>query len=403
MAKKNLSLPRRNSESRILGYRLPRWHDTAKGSYVDYYVTDYKTGKLRRFKVHLEKYTSKVERSLHATLLINTLSQKLLTGWNPTAPAQQPEKEMSMSEALTMYRNDVTCKNRDTTKKNYLSRAKIFEDFLNMRTDQVVNVSEYSRALIVEFIDYVLHERETGARTVNNYIVWCQMLGEYFVDHGWLPTNPATGIQRMSVSEKKRQPLTNKMLHDLKDMLEKEDRWFLLACEFAYLTLIRPREMSFIKIGDISIKEQRIYVSGEISKNKRDSYVGLSEELIMMMLNLGVFKHSNDEYLFSEDFKPGRIRLHPDRFNKRWGKIRQLLGWGMEYQFYSLKDSGIRDLANAAGIVVARDQARHSDVSTTNRYLGASKEVHEATKGFRGAFRAGGKTLRRSADDDCYE
>ena len=54
------------------------------------------------------------------------------------------------------------------------------------------------------------------------------------------------------------------------------------------------------------------------------------------------------------------------------------------YQFYSLKDSGIRDLANAEGIVVARDQARHSDISVTNRYLKSPKVAHESTKHFVG-------------------
>ena len=55
------------------------------------------------------------------------------------------------------------------------------------------------------------------------------------------------------------------------------------------------------------------------------------------------------------------------------------------YQFYSLKDSGIRDLANEQGIVVAKDQARHSDISVTNKYLvGRDKQVNEATKHFKG-------------------
>ena len=49
--------------------------------------------------------------------------------------------------------------------------------------------------------------------------------------------------------------------------------------------------------------------------------------------------------------------------------MRKALKWDKCYQFYSLKDSGIRDLANAHGVVVARDQARHSDISTTNRYI----------------------------------
>ena len=67
--------------------------------------------------------------------------------------------------------------------------------------------------------------------------------------------------------------------------------------------------------------------------------------------------------------------------------MRETLGWSDEYQFYSLKDSGIRDLANEQGVVVARDQARHSDVSTTNRYIQEhNMQVHDETKQFKGAF-----------------
>ncbi|MDM8337199.1 integrase, partial [Mediterranea massiliensis] len=66
-------------------------------------------------------------------------------------------------------------------------------------------------------------------------------------------------------------------------------------------------------------------------------------------------------------------------------KVRAALHWPDTYMFYSLKDSGIRDLANSAGIVVARDQARHADISTTNKYLkGSSLTVHEETKHFKG-------------------
>ena len=63
--------------------------------------------------------------------------------------------------------------------------------------------------------------------------------------------------------------------------------------------------------------------------------------------------------------------------------MRKALKWDKCYQFYSLKDSGIRDLANAQGVVVARDQARHSDITTTNKYI-QKHGVQEVTLGFRG-------------------
>ena len=72
-------------------------------------------------------------------------------------------------------------------------------------------------------------------------------------------------------------------------------------------------------------------------------------------------------------------------YRNYFNKVREKLRFPDSYQFYSLKDSGIRDLANAKGIVIARDQARHADISTTNKYLkGSNMTVHEETKHFEG-------------------
>lgn len=74
-------------------------------------------------------------------------------------------------------------------------------------------------------------------------------------------------------------------------------------------------------------------------------------------------------------------------YRNYFNKVRTKLKFPDSYQFYSLKDTGIRDLANAEGIVIARDQARHADISTTNKYLkGADMTVHEETKHFEGNF-----------------
>ena len=82
---------------------------------------------------------------------------------------------------------------------------------------------------------------------------------------------------------------------------------------------------------------------------------------------------------------PGKAQKRADIFNRKWKNVREALGWPRCYQFYSLKDSGIRDLANAEGVVVARGQARHSDVAVTNKYI-QHHEAHECTKHFKGVL-----------------
>ena len=85
-----------------------------------------------------------------------------------------------------------------------------------------------------------------------------------------------------------------------------------------------------------------------------------------------------------DDLKPGPEMTYLNCFRYEWRKMRTAMRWPDSYQFYSLKDSGIRDLANAKGVVVARDQAGHSDVAVTNRYLKQGREVPDSVKNFDG-------------------
>lgn len=159
----------------------------------------------------------------------------------------------------------------------------------------------------------------------------------------------------------------------------------LLACRMEYYTFIRPQELTCIKIGDISVAEQSVFISSSDSKNKRDGKVGLNTEIIKLMIDLEVFSHPSDWYLFGDKMRCSPTKGSSEQFRRQWIKIRKALKFSDEYQFYSLKDSGIRDLANSAGIVVARDQARHTDISTTNKYLqGRDLPVHDETKTFKG-------------------
>ena len=122
-------------------------------------------------------------------------------------------------------------------------------------------------------------------------------------------------------------------------------------------------------------------------KNKRDGKVALNDIIIKEMLKLEIFKHPSNYYLFGKKMTPSTQKASSEVFRREWIKMRKELRWPENRQFYSLKDSGIRDLANSEGIVIARDQARHTDISTTNKYLtGRDLPVHDETKHFEGAL-----------------
>ena len=199
--------------------------------------------------------------------------------------------------------------------------------------------------------------------------------------------NPVERIKSLPEDKKFRTALSKVDLERLHDYLNETNRHFLLACQMEYYTFIRPDELSNIRLRDINITDQKVFVSSTISKNRRDGMVGLNDSIIRLMIELEIFNHDSDCYLFGRDFKPSAKKADSRIFREYFNKVRAFLRFGKEYQFYSLKDSGIRDLANAAGIVVARDQARHTDISTTNKYLvGQDLTVHEETKHFKGGL-----------------
>lgn len=375
-----------NSLSEVLQFTYPKLHTGPKW-YVDFYAYDPATGTMRRKKYHLDNIAKITERRKRANELIESLTKLLRSGWSPWIDADSNRAYTLLEEALNKYEAYVERMPKYHTRKSYTSRLNILRKYNTQRMLPIRYVYQYDTAFVSDFLDYIYLDRETNPRTRNNYRQWCQSLAAFFIEKQYLKSNPVDVIKDIAETGKKRQPLSTTMLKQLESHLRDKHPHFYLACMMEYYTFIRPEELSHIKLEDISIKEQSVFISAEVSKNKHDGKVGLNDKIIMFMIELGVFSNPNDYYLFGPKVtRPSATRGDGEMFRRLWNKlVREGLSWADCYQFYSLKDSGLRDLANAEGIVIARDQARHTDVSTTNKYLqGRDKPVHDETKHFKG-------------------
>lgn len=373
-------------------YSVPRLHEGKKW-FVDFLCFDPVAGRMRRKKYHLDGIRSVRERRRRAAELIATLLARLRRGWNCWACVESSRGYVLYEKVKAEYGTYIdkllrTGAIRESTWLGYRSYFANFDAWLRQAGRSVVYAYQVDRLLLSDFLDYLFLVRDVSAQTRNNYRGWLMVWCGWLVERGYLPENPAEGIRRLRVEGKRRAALTAEQLARLKAYLSVRNRHFLLACMMEYYTLIRPGELSHIRIGDIRVAAQKVLVRAEFTKNRRDGAVGLSEAVLGLMRDLGVLRRPSGDYLFGgRDFRPGPRKVDVRVFSEEWLKVRRALGWPESLQFYSLKDSGIRDLANAAGIVVARDQARHSDILTTNRYLkGDAMAVHEATKHFKGGL-----------------
>lgn len=375
-----------SSVNEVLKFTYPKLH-TGKSWYVDFMSYDPAAGKMRRKKYMLDAVPKIKDRRKRAVELIEALTRKLRTGWSPWVNVEDSRGYTLLSDALDRYAQTIARMPKYKTRKNYSSRLKVLRDYISSLLLPPRYVYQFDTAFIVGFLDWVHLDRECGARTRNNYRGWCSSLSAFFIERQYIAVNPVEPIKKMSETTKKRQPLTVPMLKQMESYLEKHDKKFLLACMMEYYTFIRPEELVNVRIGYISVNEQSIFIPAAVSKNKRDGKVGLNDTILKLMIELGVLTKHSDCYLFGKDMLTSEKKGSSEQFRRKWIKLRKALGWGDEYQFYSLKDSGIRDLANSDGIVIARDQARHTDISTTNKYLcGRDMPVHEQTKKFKGAL-----------------
>lgn len=375
-----------NSLSEVLKFTYPKLHTGGKW-YVDFYAYDPAEGKMRRKKYHLDNIEKIKERRKRANELIESLTKLLREGWSPWIDADSNRAYTLLEEALNKYEAFVERMPKYKTRKSYTSRLNILRKYNAQRLLPIRYVYQFDTAFVSDFLDYIYLDREVNPRTRNNYRQWCQSLAAFFIEKQYMKSNPVEVIKDIAEVGKKRQPLSATMLKQLESHLREAHPYFYLACMMEYYTFIRPEELSHIKLEDISIKEQSVFINATVSKNKRDGKVGLNDKIIKFMIDLGVFQHPNDYYLFGPKVtRPSATRSDSEMFRRKWNTlVRKGFGWGDCYQFYSLKDSGLRDLANSEGIVIARDQARHSDVSTTNKYLqGRDAAVHEETKHFKG-------------------
>jgi len=378
------------SGAALVGYTLPQLH-TGKSWYVDFFAWDPVSERMKRKKYMLDRCKTAGERRTMAALLITSITNRLLKGWNPFVSSDSTRHLTSFDDILKKYRDYISSMEAKGTLKpktayDYLSRVGTLETYISECHVRISFAYQFDRGFVVDFLDYLIMDKDVSATTRNNYRTWLSTVGTWLVDRKYISRNPVEEVHQLREKEKKREPLSAAALARMREYLNKNNRHFLLACMMEYYTFIRPDELRHLRIGDISVANREVTVPADVAKNHKERHVGLNTKVLLLMSELRTFDSPSHYYLFSDNLKPGTEMVYLNRFRYEWKKMRQALRWPESYQFYSLKDSGIRDLANAEGVVVARDQAGHSDIAVTNRYLKKDRAVPESVKDFEGVL-----------------
>lgn len=372
MVKKN-NFSKSGAIAEIKGWTPPKLHQ-GKDCYVDFLAFEPLSGKMKRKKIMLGHVKGKKSQREYADGIIRRLTEKLLSGWNPWMDTNNAAEYAKFSDICIDYRTYISRLTKEENMRqetfvSYSSYMKIFEEWASPK---IKYIFQMSKQLLSEFLDYVFLERNNSIQTRNNYLAWLRIFCTWLLERGVLNENPTAGLVLINRRnrQKNRTVLDDNVLKNLHTYLDKNNRHFLLACYFLHYMFVRPREMSFIRVGDIRLSGPTLVLHGRRTKNRKDAVLTIPKKVVHLMLDLQVLSSPLSYYLFSDGFKPGKERKSEKQFRDYWNlHVRKDLNLPSTLKFYSLKDTGITNMLKSnMDVLSVRDQARHSSISITDMY-----------------------------------
>lgn len=386
---------KRLSFAEIEKYRLPIYAKKGKEKFVYFYVLDPEsllegTPRLKRIRKKFNHIHNKKDRDEAALRFRDEVAVKLKQGWNPLIQECSKRGFTAYTTVLERYttymkkmlKDDVI---KQSTFNNYICRLNQLKDWNESLPDKIIYIYQFNRAYLENFLEHIYLDRDTTPKTRNNYLNWLSSVCNWMKGTGYIQDNPAENISKLREKDKFRKALDESDMKKLSSYLSTNDKYYLLACLMHYYTLVRPNELTYVRINDINVHDQTLFISHTFSKNRKDAVVTIPARVIHMMIDLDIFTYPGTFYLFGRDFRPNEVQADGRIFRDRWVKVRDTLGFPAYYQFYSLKDTGITDTIDRVGLSVAKDQARHSSVATTNKYVRKEQlTAHPELKNFEG-------------------
>lgn len=364
---------------------IPAQLHEGKVWYVSYYVKHPATGDFVRKQVKCNRISGITERRRFGKIVAVEINAKLRSGWNPFLEQEAPKSFYKLKDAMNTFINycNLAVRNnelRPDTIRSYASYVKVLGEWLDKTGREDIFVINFSKKIAREYLNYAYIYKGIKPITYNNYLVNFRRIFNWLKENDYCKVNPFDDLPKKDPGHKMRvQYIDPEIRKKIATYLKKNNYRFMVVCLLAYHCLIRPKEITYIKVGDIDLVKQQIIIPAAVSKNKQLRYATIPNTMLNYLRNLDLDNEDPDHYLFSVELKPGTHRIDPRRVARYWQRLRDNINLPKNYQFYSLRDSGIiQKIKDGIPIDEIMYQADHHSLETTNVYVRiANPEVFE--------------------------
>lgn len=360
------------------------------GTFVEYQVLNPVTSRLERKVFRLNALRNRCRTQMEFRVAVNKvlcdLNIKLASGWSPFTDGSENTKHLQpLSYGLDAYIKDKGRDLREASMVSYTSVAKILKEWLVEKAIGEIACIKFNVSIARQFMEDLRNRPKFNNNTFNTYLKKYRAAFNWLKEHEYVNDNPFDQIKTLQKQEKMRGLIPPEARDIVIKYVRNSDHPnYELVMHLVFTSLIRPSEIERLQVRDVDLINKCIHIPANKAKTHKDRDAALSDACIAMLIPLlAVPGIQPDWYLIDSNYVCGAKPCYHGMFKKHWMKIRKDCGLPDEMQLYSLKDTGITEMLEAGvNIVAVKDAAGHSDISTTNKYVGKNTEkMIEAVRG----------------------
>jgi len=338
---------------------------------MEYQVADPSTGKMKRYRSHLNVLRKRFDRlsdfKAHCNQIVCNINAKLAGGWTPLGESQNTRHFTPLHMVIGDYLDEKAAELRPDTMRSYRSFCAGFEKWLDTVAPGCQAVL-FNKVMAVRYMDYCFKDRKLQGRSWNNQLKAARALFAWSVEKCYCKENPFAGIKTKREAEKRRVLIPADQRQRITEWCSSNNPGLLIVSQLVFYALIRPKEIRFLRVGDVFLNEHYIYINQNISKTHYARFAALTPDL-EKLLSEWIRNAKATDFLIGRDYKSCPVQQSNSRFVKDWEKMRKELNLNDKMQLYSLRDTGISEMLKS-GIdpLSVMQHADHHDLSMTTRY-----------------------------------
>lgn len=346
-------------------------HCNSIGYFVEFYALNNEQTHLKRQVVKLnklrERYNSLTDFKRQAAIICQDINTKLAGGWSPFMETSNARYYTPLLPLLDDYIAEKSRELRSSTITSYRSFCKMFGEWL-AANHPTIRSGHFTRIYAVMYMDF-FYQKKITPRTYNNQIKQGRALFSWLVEKCYAKENPFALIKTKKETQKRRVLIPADTRQKIRAYFEKENPYFIAVMQLVFNSLIRPKEIVYLKMKNLDLDHRCINIPSEVAKTHYARIATLSPELLAWFSLPEYQKARPGDFLFGNGYAPSARQIASARFRKDWDKMRKALKLPEEMQLYSLRDTGINTLLkNGVDTLTVMQHADHHDLSITTRY-----------------------------------